>query len=84
MLRVLGSVGVIATLFFLPYALSILVLFVAACFVPLAGLALGIMLDTLYYTPGAAHLPYASLIGLIATLIGIVVQRFIRNYLSAR
>lgn len=84
MIRALIISASIATLFFFPYALSVVVMFLLALYIPFSGVALGIMLDALYFTPGAAPLPYATITGLIATLLGSLVQRFIRAHLSTR
>lgn len=84
MMRALIISASIATLFFFPYPLSVVVIFLLALYIPLSGVALGIMLDALYFTEGAAPLPYATITGLIATLLGILVQRFIRTHVSVR
>jgi len=84
MIRFAGIVLGLGALVVLPYTLSVLVLFVLAFFTPLAGVSLGVILDALYFTKGVASFPYASLIGLIATVVGFGVQRFIHTHVSTR
>ena len=68
----------LSTLFF-PWPLSAFLAITTSTMVPLLPLAAGIFADTLYYAPGAAHVPYFSFFGAVAT----AVAYFVRSRLSA-
>ncbi len=61
-----------------PYPLTVVLSFAASLFVPWLALLLGLLADALYYAPGAT-LPYATVLGLILTLLAVFVRRFVRE-----
>jgi hypothetical protein len=74
----LALVGVIA--FPWPYALFLAI--VASLYVPLAGLALGIISDALYYTHAASLIPWGTLVGGIVTVLAYLARRFMKARVS--
>ena len=62
-----------------PKAFTILLVLVTAFFVPLAPLGVGILVDTLYYTPHVATLPLFSLFGSGTSVCALLVRRFIET-----
>ncbi|KND47438.1 MAG: hypothetical protein AB199_03345 [Parcubacteria bacterium C7867-004] len=81
MILLRGAIPVIAffALFFFPWPVSALLVFLSALAFPLAGLLLGAFADILYFTPGAANVPFFLLFGAAATLISILVHRFVKT-----
>ncbi len=63
--------------FFFPAPLSAAIVLVASVIVPPVGLLAGILTDALYRAPGM--LPYATLAGALASVLGYVVQRIIKT-----
>ncbi len=79
MMRGMVPVVALLSLFIFPWQVSLVCVFVAALFVPPAGLALGIIADLVYYTPGSAFVPYFSVFGLASFGISLLVQRFVKT-----
>jgi hypothetical protein len=65
--------------FFFPWPLAALGAFALALMEPVAGLALGIILDALYFVPGAARLPVCTACGLAGTVLAFFVRRFVKT-----
>ncbi len=78
-MRVMSIVLALIALFILPWQVAVLAILGAALLTPLSGAALGVIADIVYYTPGAAFMPYFSLFGLFATVAGFLVQRFVKT-----
>jgi hypothetical protein len=68
-------------IFIFPYPLTAVLTVAAAIASPLAGLALGIITDSVYFTSTNALLPLASIVGLLATLAAFFGKRFVRTHL---
>ncbi len=78
------AIAALLVLFVFPYAFSVLLIAAVALVVPAAGLGFGVLLDVLYFTKGAAPFPYATVTGLIISLIAMAVQRFVRAHVMTR
>ena len=65
-------------LFMLPWQFGMLAVLIAALFVPLAGVALGIIAELFYYQPGAASIPWLALAGLAAAVFSYLVHRYVK------
>lgn len=78
-MRVMSIILALIALFIFPWQVALIAVFGASLLTPLSGIALGIIADLVYYVPGAAFLPYFSLFGLAATVIGFLVQRFVKT-----
>jgi hypothetical protein len=79
MIRAILVAAAILAPFFFPWPYAALLAFVAALYFPMLGLFLGVFFDFLYYTPGAAHFPHATVFGACGALIAFVVRRFIKT-----
>jgi hypothetical protein len=66
-------IAALFSLVFFPWPLTLLLALLAAPFVPLGPLALGVLADALYGLPGA--LPFATLLGLFVTLAALFVHK---------
>lgn len=67
------------SLFMAPWQVSAGMLLLAAGMVPLAGLLLGVIADVVYYSPGSTFMPYFTLFGVVAFLLSLIVQRFVKT-----
>lgn len=66
-----------ATFFPIPYTIA---LALSAAFVePLTPLAVGLLLEALYYDPLTAHLPVYALIGAVVTVVSYFVRSQLRS-----
>lgn len=63
-----------ASLIFLPWPVSAALALFAAPAIPLAPLALGIMADALYFSPGVSLVPLASLVGAVASALALLLR----------
>lgn len=78
-MRAMPALLALIALFVFPWQVALVGVFLAALFIPTAGVALGVLADIVYYVPGAAFLPYFSLLGLVATVLALLVQRFVKT-----
>ncbi len=78
MIRALVILLAFISPFLFPWPLSLLLLVAAACFLPLTAILIGVLTDAAYYSPGAAFLPMATLAGILACVLGLVVHRFVK------
>jgi hypothetical protein len=78
MIRGFLSLLVFVSVVFFPWPLTAILALIAAFFIPLLPLAVGIFADTLYYTQHAALLPFFTLYGAIATVVAILVRSRLR------
>ncbi len=78
-MKVMIPLLALIALFIFPWQVSVVVIFAASFFVPPAGIALGLIGDLVYYTPGAAFVPYFSLFGIASFGIALLVQRFVKT-----
>lgn len=79
MIRYIVPVFSLLGLFFFPWPVSAGLLVVSALFVPVSGLALGILADLLYFSSGAALFPWCSLYGVAVFLFALLVHRFVKT-----
>ncbi len=64
--------------FWLPWQLTVLLMIVSSVFYPLAGVVFGVLFDVMYAPVGFVGLPLGIVWGIVATLIGYGIERFIR------
>jgi len=79
MMRIATFAIAFVSLFVFPWPVSYALILLASIFLPLAGVALGILLDLVYFVPGSAFVPYGSLFGLLCTVLSLLVQRFVKT-----
>lgn len=79
MMRAMPTILALIALFVFPWQVSMVAVFVAALFMPAAGIALGVIADIVYYVPGASFMPYFTLFGAGATLASVLVHRFVKT-----
>ena len=79
MIRTLLPLTALLSLFFFPYPLSALLILASAIMLPVSGIVLGVAADVLYFSPGAAFMPLWSLGGIFATVLALLVQRFVKT-----
>lgn len=79
MMRVMPTVIALIALFVFPWQVALALVVFAALAMPAAGVALGVIADIVYYVPGAAFMPYFSLFGVVATVVSILVHRFVKT-----
>lgn len=79
MMRSMAVILALIALFVFPWQVSLLAILGAALFVPAAGIALGVIADLVYFMPGAAFMPYFSLFGAGATIVALLVHRFVKT-----
>lgn len=64
------------SVFFFPYPATLGLSFLASVLFPLAGVAVGVVADLMYYTP--TQFPVASILGAGASVLGLLVHRFVK------
>ena len=69
---------VFLSVIFFPWPLTALLVLASSLYLPLLPLAIGLFADTLYYTPRAAALPFATILGAVATSAAFFVRRRLR------
>lgn len=79
MIRAMPTVLALIALFVFPWQVAFVGVVAAALFMPAAGIALGVIADIVYYVPGASFMPYFSLLGGAATLLSVLVHRFVKT-----
>ncbi len=80
MIRALYTVFAFLSPLFAPWPMAAGLALIGAAKEPWLPLAVGVLLDTLYYARGADSLPLYTLIGLIATIVAYL----LRSYLTTR
>jgi len=78
-MKIMIPILALISLFIFPWQVSVLAIVVASFFVPPAGIALGLIGDLVYYTPGAAFAPYFSLFGIASFALSLLVHRFVKT-----
>jgi hypothetical protein len=78
-LRLVVVLAALASIFMLPWPVTAALILAAGFFVPPASLALGVVADLAYFSPGAALFPYFSLYGAACTLVAVLVHRFVKT-----
>lgn len=76
MIRIVLVVLSLFSPFFFPWPLTLLITLAAAFFVPCIALVVGVLIDVLYFVPGSALAPVASLLGLLGFVFMFFVHRF--------
>ncbi len=79
----LACSAIISTIFF-PWPFTALLALASSPVEPLLPLAVGIFMDTLYYTPSMRMPPFFVIIGAIATIIAFFVRNRIRTGIIKR
>jgi hypothetical protein len=57
-----------------PWQITAVLVVASSFFIPLLPFAVGIFVDTLYYTPRVALIPWFTLLGVVVTLVAILVR----------
>lgn len=76
-MRTLAVIATFLAPFFFPIFFSAFIILVAAVIVPPLALFGGLLLDALYMSPHG--FPYATLVGLLGTVIAYVVHDFLKT-----
>lgn len=79
LLRLIVPAFALVSLFIFPWPVSLVGILAASFLLPPAGIALGILMDLLYYLPGTAFFPYFTLYGAFATGLALLVRRFVKT-----
>lgn len=78
-MRIALPVVALLALFFVPAPLSVVLIAASAFVLPFSALALGVCADVLYFSPHPGALPLWSMGGLVATLLALLVHRFVKT-----
>jgi len=78
-MRAMTSLLALISLFIFPWHVALVAIFIASLMVPPAGLALGLIADLVYYSPGAAFAPYFTLFGIASFCVSLLVHRFVKT-----
>ncbi len=78
MTRALLSFSALASVIFFPWPFAALLALIASATEPLVPLAVGICLDTFYYTSSAGTLPFFTLAGATVTVVALFVHSRLR------
>ncbi|HEX2792660.1 MAG TPA: hypothetical protein VHO23_03015 [Candidatus Paceibacterota bacterium] len=82
MMRIAAVALAVIAPFLFPWPLALVLAFAGAAFVPLLAPLLGILVDSVYWIPGATF-PYATLLGLIGFPAALAVHRFMKTRIMA-
>jgi hypothetical protein len=64
--------------FLFPYPFTLVLSFLASIFVPWLALMIGFMNDVLFMVPADDRIPTATILGALASLVALLVRRFIK------
>lgn len=78
MMRGVATFLALTSVVLFPWPLTVILAVVSAFVEPLLPLAVGIFVDTLYYTPQAHTLPIFTLSGALVTIVAFVVRSRLR------
>ena len=78
-LRFLIPAFAFLSVFFFPWPVTLVLIFIAALCLPVLGLALGAFADLIYFNAAAAGVPSFLIMGLVATLVALLVHRFVKT-----
>lgn len=73
------SLIALISLFIFPWQVALVAILAASLMVPPAGLLLGLIADLVYYSPGAAFMPYFTLYGIFSFALSLLVHRFVKT-----
>lgn len=76
MMRFVLPVLALISLFWFPWVCTLVFMFAASMFLPLSGLVIGILADSIYGASITSGIPYGTLAGIIAFVCGVAFQRF--------
>jgi hypothetical protein len=62
----------------LPWQWTVFLMVLASTSVPLAGIVFGVLLDLVYAPVGISSVPLGALFGVMASLLGYAISRFLR------
>jgi hypothetical protein len=79
MMRSVFPIAALFSLFWFPYAVTLVLSFFAGLFFPWVPLVLGIGADLLYYTSSVSSLPVASLTGAGIALLSLLVRYLLKT-----
>ncbi|MBU2103940.1 hypothetical protein KKD81_00995 [Patescibacteria group bacterium] len=79
MIRGVALVLSVLSLFIFPHSVSAVLILASALLLPFSGLALGLIAEALYFSPGAHFLPVWALFGALATSAALLVHRFVKT-----
>ncbi len=79
MTRPLLLAATLGSLLMLPWTFTVFLALLAVIVEPLVPLAVGLLADALYYTPGVHAAPLYTILGLLVTPIAFLVHRSIKT-----
>lgn len=65
--------------FMFPWPLAVALIFLTATGFPILALFGGVLMDVLYFVPGAALLPFGTLLGIVGFLLALFVHDFMKT-----
>jgi hypothetical protein len=71
---ILAAIGTVA----FPWPLTAVFVMIAALFVPPVMILFGVLMDILYYVPGAYPVPLYTILGLVGFIIAEIVHSFMK------
>ena len=80
-MRIVVPAIALLSVFWFPWPLTLILLFVASLFVPLSGLLIGVLADVVYGASLVSGIPYGTVAGIIAFVVGILLQRYGKAHL---
>ncbi len=83
MTRVVLVIAAFLSPFLFPYPATIILSFAAGLVLPPVPLLVGAITDALYFTPGVASFPIASVTGLVLSVAAFFMQRFLKARIMA-
>lgn len=83
MMRIVLAAAAFLSPFFFPFPATLVLAALASLYLPPIALLVGILTDLLYYTPGAATWPIATILGLFISLAALLVRRFLKARIIA-
>ncbi len=80
-MRIVVPAIALLSVFWFPWPLTLILLFAASLFVPLSGLLIGVLADVVYGASLVSGIPYGTLAGIIAFVVGTLLQRYGKAHL---
>ena len=78
MTRSVLAAAAVLSVFLFPYPLTLLLSFLASLYLTPVALVVGILADLVYFAPGAAPVPFMSLLGGGLSVLALLVRRFVK------
>ncbi len=78
----LSAICALIAPFFLPWPYTVILTAVALLRYPVIAFAVGLELDALYFSPSAAFIPIATLWGILAMIVSLLIRRFVRVHIA--